>query len=153
MAAFKEIDHGWDRIKNDLRLLNDSHTKVGVQQGETHKGEDGELSDMVIIAAANEFGTRRIPPRPFMKNAFDGNQQQIRMLTTKMYSDVVRNMKSVKDALGTIGEFFTAKVKTEIRNLKVPPNAPSTIRRKKSSNPLIDTAQMVQTISHVEVIR
>lgn len=153
MAAFREIDHGWNRIKRELKFMDDSYTKVGIQQGEVHKSERGELSDMVVIAAANEFGTKTIPPRPFMKNAFDGNQGGIFAVTKKMYSDVVQNKRSVKNALGVMGEFLATKIKTEIRNLKVPPNAPSTVKRKGSANPLIDTGQMVQTVSHVEVVR
>jgi len=55
-------------------------------------------------------------------------------------------------ALSEVGEWMTAKTKAKIRGLKSPPNAASTIKRKKSSNPLIDTGQMINSIQHVEHI-
>lgn len=149
MANVREIDRGWNRIKRELGSMDDSHTKVGVQQGTTRR----DMSDMVTVAAANEIGTRRIPSRPFMRNAFDENKARLVRLSGEMYGDVVSNQKTVRRALETMGEFMTAKVKGSIRRLRTPPNAPSTIARKKSDNPLIDQGQLVQSITHVEVLR
>jgi len=169
MAKILDIDLGWNQIKDDLKSLDNSYTKVGVHQGQIHKSEDGELSDMVIIAAANELGTKPrvvggssrsggqilaggIPSRPFMRNAFDGNKESIKMAQSKLYNDVITGVRPVRNALSTLGEFLTAKVKLSIKQLKVPPNAPSTIAKKKSSNPLIDQGQLIQSITHTEFI-
>ena len=153
MARVEDIDRGWKRIKRSLKRMNTSYTKVGVQEGTQHKSKEGELSDLVVIATANEFGTKRIPSRPFMRNAMDKNQVTLFKTQLKMYSEVLAGTKNVRDALAVIGEVAVAKVKKEIRNLKFPPNAPSTIARKGSDNPLIDEGQLVQSITHVEVMQ
>jgi hypothetical protein len=153
MAKVEDRDRGWRRIKRELKLMDKSYTKVGVQQGEIHKSADGELSDLVVIAAVNEIGTKRIPSRPFMRNAVDGNQMGIFKTQVEMYGDVSRGVKTVRTALATIGEFMTAKVKKEIKTLRTPPNAPATVKRKGSDNPLIDQGQLIQSITHVEVLR
>jgi hypothetical protein len=153
LAKFEDRDRGWRRIRRQLKLIDNSYTKVGVQQGELHKSADGELSDLVVIAAVNELGTRRIPSRPFMRNAVDGNQVQLYRTQLEMYSDVVQGKKTVRTALSAIGEFMTAKVKREIKTLRTPPNAPATVKRKGSDNPLIDQGQLIQSITHVEVVK
>ena len=153
MSKVQDIDHGWKRIKRSLKRMDTSYTKVGVQQGTQHKSKEGELSDLVTIAVANEYGTKRIPSRPFMRNAMDNNQTVLFKTQLQMYGEVIAGTKSVYEALAVIGEVATTKIKKEIRNLKFPPNAPSTIARKKSDNPLIDQGQLVQSITHVEVMR
>lgn len=146
-------DLGWNKIKAEAAFMNGSFTKVGVQQGETHKSKDGELSDLAVIAAVNEFGTKRIPSRPFMRNAFDANQSTLFRISATMYSEVMQGKRTIKNALEYMGEFMTSKVKKSIKNTLTPVNAPSTIARKKSSHPLIDTGQLLQSISHMEVMK
>jgi hypothetical protein len=152
-------DLGWKRIKKSWGELEGSFTKVGVQAGAIYEnrqiagGDAGTaFSDLVTIAAANEYGTKRIPSRPFMRNAFDQNQGGLREIKLKAHSDLLTGKRTTKKALALIGTWFEAKVKLSIKNMLSPPNAPSTIKRKKSSHPLIDTGQLIQSIRHVEVV-
>jgi hypothetical protein len=155
-SHIEEIDHGWDRIQNDLRLLDNSYTKVGLpEESQPASVEDGitEMSDLVLVYAANEFGTKRIPERSTLRAALDENLQQVNRLTFRLYDKVITNTISVRNALSIIGEFMTNKVKKKIVNLKTPPNAPSTLRAKyPKTNPLINKGQLVQSITHVEVL-
>ena len=55
------IDRGWNKLLINMEQLATGYTKVGVQQGEKHKpsskgSRPTETSDMVKVAAANEFG-------------------------------------------------------------------------------------------------
>jgi hypothetical protein len=151
----KDIDYGWKRLKRDFKLLNNSYTKVGVSSNKMRTTEKGEPITMVQVAAINEFGTKdgRIPPRPFLRNAFDKNVKNINTFKKKLVTKLINRETSPKKALALLGEFITNKVKTEIRNLKYPPNALSTILKKGSDNPLIDEGQLIQSIEHIEVIR
>ncbi len=54
--------------------------------------------------------------------------------------------KSVEKALGQLGAFFKGKVQKKMVDLSTPANAPSTIKAKGSSNPLIDTGFLRQSI-------
>ena len=147
-GSVKEIDQGWARIKKQLAIMDGSYTKVGVQEGERH---DNGIS-MVIIAAANEFGTFKIPERPALRNAFDNNRPALESLKLRLITGIYSGKLTAERALGLLGEQHQRNTQKSIRDLKTPPNAPFTIARKRSSNPLVDTGQYIGSIRHVEVI-
>jgi len=162
-GAFKDIDKGWQEIKKSFRDLDGSFVKVGIQEGEKYiDPDDGTTSDLVLIAAANEFGTSTIPSRPFMRQAFDMNRNEIHRLQKKVLSGVMENKISPKKGLEIIGQFMEAKIKQRIVDLRSPPNAESTQRAKARrvgrrgvrfvNNPLIDTGQMRQSVRAVVFI-
>ncbi len=146
-----DTDKGWDKITMSLKDLDGAFTKVGVQQGEKHTSEDGKLSDLVVIAAANEFGTKHIPARPAHKQAFDKNKDRLSILKANLYGKIVTRKISVNRALWTLGEFMQAQIQRQITRLRSPANAPTTIKAKGSNNPLIDTGHYRNSIKHVEV--
>lgn len=153
-GKIQDIDRGWNAIKTNLKKGNGSFTKVGVQQGATHRNNKlGGTSDLVVIVAANEFGTRKIPSRPALRQAFDVNKKEMTSVTEMLYGRVLDRKISIKTGLGLLGEWMSDKMKLQITKLRKPPNAPATVERKGSSNPLIDTGQYRASISHVEVIK
>ncbi len=156
----KEIDKGWKDIKSLAKRADRSYTKVGVQQGTTHKNTDPgskseQLSDLVMIAAVNEFGTKdgKIPSRPALRLAVENNSKKIAKLSATVYSKTLDKSITLEQALSILGEFVTDAMKKSITDLKTPPNSPRTIAAKGSSNPLIDTGQYRNSISHIEVIK
>ena len=151
--AVKDIDRGWNRIKRQLKIADGSFTKIGVQQGEVRKNAEGGTSNMVVIAAVQEFGTEHIPARPAQRQAFDKNRRSILAFKDKMLNAVLDNKFSTKLALGLLGEFATAKVKSQITKLRTPPlKNPSIKRGGSGANPLVDTGQYRASITHVENI-
>ena len=144
------IDRGWIAIKRQVRLADKSHTKVGLQEGAQAK----DLSDLVTIGAVNEFGApkRNIPERPFIRTTFDDQRFNLNQMIDREYDRLLRGTTNVRIALGKVGAFLKGKTQQKIVDIDQPPNKPSTIRRKGSSNPLIDTGQMRQSIRHVEVL-
>lgn len=64
------------------------------------------------------------------------------------YVEAVEDVESIEEALEIIGIEASASVKDYIRDLRTPPNAKSTIAKKKSSNPLIDTGEMLQSVDY-----
>jgi hypothetical protein len=56
-------------------------------------------------------------------------------------------------ALSILGEFHQEQVKEQIRLTRSPRLEQSTIDRKGSSKPLIDTGQMIQSVTHKEGTR
>ena len=97
------------------------------------------MSELVQVGAANEFGTSRIPERSFLRSATDENRFKVEKFKEQTYFNIVSLRTPVKTGLSLLGEFLTGKVQRKIRDLKTPPNAPSTIRRKKSKNPYCKT--------------
>jgi len=161
--AVEDIDHGWNNIKKELSLINGSFTKIGLptgfkvkptsKKGSGHKPITNSFK-LLDIALVLEFGNkkRRIPPRAAIRQAFDTNLRQISNVKEKFGGAILDGKLSTKRALGLIGEFQTAKIKAQITKLKSPKNAPSTIKRKRSANPLIDRSQYRNSITHVETI-
>ena len=161
MGKTEVIDLGWNRIIEETKLADRSYTKVGLQEGEKAK----DMSDLVVVGAANEFGTKRIPARPFIRSTYDDNREQLFALIDRQYGRILDGVATAKSALARIGSWLEARTKKKIVDIREPPNAPSTARRKALrtkagrsdrammiNNPLIDTGQMRQAIRHVEVM-
>lgn len=163
-----DIDHGWRRIASTLKWLRRSYTKVGFPQ----TGRAGaprrkrgkmpqDMSGVVTVAAVHVFGApkRNIPQRDFFRPSIDGAKKRIARLQTREYNKLLDGTITVREGLSVIGEYTTNVVKKGIRDLKLPPLAPSTLARKRSRyndnnpNPLIDTGQMLQSVQHQEVIK
>lgn len=171
-------DLGWGNITRSLAQADNSYTKVGFPQdarpGKPNKkkikGHDiaTNMTEIATIAAFNEWGTKSttssrsgginigsgsIPPRPFMSTSFDENKSDLQIVKKKLYQAIIDGKINTPEALKIIGEWMTNKVKAKIRSLRTPPNAPYTIRKKKSSNPLIDLGQMINSVTHTETIK
>lgn len=99
------------------------------------------------VAIYNEFGTRRMPARPFIRPNRD---RILRSAAEIVARDVGTNPHYVvtERAANLIGIAGVAFIQRTIDELISPPNAPSTIARKGSSKPLIDTGQLKLSITH-----
>lgn len=150
MSDVKDIDLGWKRIKKELMLIDNSYTKVGIQ---SDAGTEADGQNISAVGAYNEYGTKDIPARPFMRSTFDEQKAKLKSIQEKEYAKILAGKQSVKKALGFIGEFMTGEIKKKITTLRIPPNAPATIKAKKSTNPLIDTGRMRASITYVEFIK
>lgn len=134
-------DKGFQRELRRHRNADGIRVLVGFH-GDEPPYPDG--TSIAEVAAFNEFGTSRIPARPFMRNAVDKYQdswfEQIR-------KDRQRGLDEHAIAQ-RLGLRMVGDIRQEITDLDTPPNAPSTIARKGSSNPLIDTGRMRQSVKH-----
>lgn len=105
----------------------------------------GTDTDVVAKAVFNEFGTSTgIPERPFLRNAMTDNRDGYRGMMTRAARKIIESEgKFTKQhALAQLGLKAQGDVQKSITDLREPPNAPATIKRKGSSNPLIDTGEM-----------
>jgi hypothetical protein len=150
IVSVKDIDRGWKRIRAQLLKAGGAFTKVGVQEGE--RRDDG--TDLVTVAAVNEFGApkKKIPERSFIRSTTDEQRQKVERMKRRILEGIADGTMTIKRGLGLLGEFMESKIKDKIVRLDTPPNAPSTIARKGSSNPLVDKGQLLQSIRHVEVL-
>lgn len=94
--------------------------------------------DVTTVARDNDQGTKRIPERPFMIPA--GNKAANKTVNITVQS--IASGLDEQQALSRAAIMFKNAIAREITNLKEPPNAESTILKKGSSNPLIDTGLM-----------
>lgn len=132
-------DKGWDDILTAIQELDGAEVHSGIL------GDAGQ--DIVDRATFNEFGTRHIPERSFIRSTFDENRKDYER---QMQADA-RTLGQGGDAdliLNRAGLRATADIQKKITELRDPPNAPATIARKGSSNPLIDSSRMRQSVNY-----
>ena len=150
---YTEKDLGLSRIIKELGVADGAHVAVGILSDKSTwaQGADANLAD---IAMFNEFGhlvrggSYSVIPRPFMRRSFDKNIGQIVRKQQKLQSDVFEGSKTEIQALDKLGEYFRGRVFSIFRTGGFAPNAPSTIKKKGSSTPLIDDGHLRQSIHH-----
>lgn len=104
----------------------------------------GKVSSAVVDRAIwNHYGTSRgIPARPFLLNAIRKNRSEYLRFLKASGAHILRGEMTLDTAMRQLGIMAQGDIQEEITNLRDPPNAPSTIKAKGSSNPLIDTGEM-----------
>lgn len=122
-----------DAVLQKLKLQFGS-VEVGFFVGTKYKTG----KDVTTVARDNDQGTKNIPERPFMIPA--GNKAANKTINITVHS--IAGGMDESQALSRAAIMFKNAIQREITNLKEPPNAESTILKKGSSNPLIDTGLM-----------
>lgn len=87
-----------------------------------------------------------IPERSFMRTGHDENVDRIIKQTERALGQVVAGQMSIDDMLDLYGEQMATAIKKYMRDLSSPANHPYTVAQKGSSNPLVDTGQLIESI-------
>ena len=140
---------GGKRLKKFARDVKRAKDGPDVEVGffATAKYPDG--TPVATVAAVNEFGTDdgHIPERPFFRNAIRKGKEPVREVLAENLDH--RNGYALdRRTLELVGHQLTAEIKKSIVTLRDPPNKPATIKRKGSSNPLVDTSTMMRSVTH-----
>lgn len=144
---------GGDRLAQRLRELRArysglSSVKVGVPQGEGAY-EDG--TPLAVIAAVQEFGSAngQVPERSFLRVPLRAGQDRFQQIFRQLLPQVNSGELTMFQVLSQVGAAAAATSQEAISQGIAPPNAPSTIERKGSSTPLVDTGRLRQSITYV----
>jgi len=140
------VDKGWQSVLKRM-TSSDPQVIVGVMDDVADQQHD-EDSEATIgeVAAIQEFGTARIPARPFLRTAVVWNSE---LAIKKIMAKVARNVllgtpKNV--AIREAGRWAVRRVVATIRSRVFVPNAPSTIARKGNDYTLRDSYKLVKSI-------
>jgi len=111
--------------------------------------------NVTVLDAAiwNEFGTESIPERSFVRSAFDKNRAKYEKQTKKLLIKIYKSEMSVERALDILGLMLETDIKDMIRNGQFEPLSINTVIRKGSDKPLIDTAQMLNSVRFKRIMR
>ncbi len=134
------------RFMQQLQELSKLEVKVGFQGGKEYYEEDGKQVDVLDVAMWNELGNAHTPSRPFMRDAVDTNESLINNFLKEQKQELI-NGKTAERVYQDIGVFMKALIQDQIVTGSFTPNSPSTIRKKGSSQPLIDTGHMRQAVN------
>lgn len=88
-----------------------------------------------------------IPERSFIRSTLSEERKEIAALTKRLYRAILRGKMDSKKALGLLGIDMADRISQKIVKIKSPANKPGTIKRKRSSNPLVDTGQLKNSIT------
>ena len=135
-----------EKLFPELRLINeDARLKVGVMS-EASNIETNEK--VAAYAADNEYGTRDIPKRPFLRSTLDAHQDKY----IDFLGGSMRQGADAERALRLLGEAMAADIKIAISHWETPPNSEATradkIRRGKGTHPLRDTGSLLKSITY-----
>ena len=136
-------DLGLNRIMREIRELDGKTVKAGVLK---NAGKESNGTSIVDVAIYNEFGTSKIPSRPFLRIATDKNQNTWQRESERIVDNVINQRAADFNSLGN-------RMKNDIKNVigdksLLTPNAPATIRRKGHDKPLIDTGKLKDAIAY-----
>lgn len=88
-----------------------------------------------------------IPERSFLRSGHDTYADEVLNKASKALKQVIDGEMSIDAFLDTFGEMMATKIKTYIRDLDSPPNHPFTVENKGSSNPLVSTGNLIESIT------
>lgn len=144
------MDEFSDRVRR-AKAGSGYKVKVGLPKG-TGSYPDG--TPVILVGIVHEFGTAdgTIPERSFLRSAMTKHIREHRKLGRDLARTVTLGTRKPEIALGLLGARAAANVKQMIVILSQPPNTAATIARKGSSNPLVDTGLLGQSITW-EVLR
>jgi len=148
MARVIDRDLGWKAIKREMLKAKTLEVAVGILEGV----KNGEGLSIAEYAAENEFGTKFIPERPFMRTAFDESKEKISKDMITHGKRIVNGMSTTVDVLTIIGQRQASRIQNVITGRDfLPKLSQRTIDEKKgSTKTLVDTSAMVNSI-HISV--
>lgn len=124
-----------------IASLDGTQISAGIQR-EEGQAPNGDATNLQV-AVWNHEGTRTIPARPWIaQTGAKHGKDYLRAL--RHASKVAADGGDANAVLRKIGVVMVSDLKHTMTILDTPPNAPSTIRKKKSANPLIDKGQLRQ---------
>lgn len=144
MPVFSK-DQGYKDLLQRVRECKTGFVEVGILTGEAEATHDGKLT-VLDVAEMNEFGLG-VPERSFIRAFFDEYEQEAIQILQNILSTLVQRKITKKQALMQVGLLLVAKCQARIRAHIDPPNSKITEQRKGSSTPLIDTGQLVSSIT------
>lgn len=104
------------------------------------------------VAMWNEYGTSRIPPRPFMRNAIREDGERWKAELAGGLRAVLTDEASIDEVANQVGAMMQADIQKSIDSNTSPPNAKGTLKRKarrlvdKSGKPIKGASGTTQTL-------
>lgn len=89
-----------------------------------------------------------IPERSYIRSGFDERAPRIEQRAVTLLKQVLSFKISPNDYFEALGQYVVGQIKDYMTNLSSPANSPLTVKMKGSSNPLIDTGRLRQSITH-----
>jgi hypothetical protein len=156
-ASRKTKISDFPKIQKELKMLDGSSVEVGV-----FKGEHAWLAGIHEYGCSIEVTPKMrawlhyqgvhlkkdtthiiIPERSFLRAGFDENEAEVSKRAVDLLADVACGRMTARGCQQAVGIHLSSKIKDYAVDLGSPPNSGFTTGRKGSSNPLVDTGDMI----------
>lgn len=143
---------GEDINNAELAYIHTNGVRAAGMKAETDKAvEEGTPYPLALQAYIKEHGSPayRVPPRPFLEPGIEKHLDLVESGMKAALQDVLDggDGKAQRERLGAT---MAAKVQAYFEEDNGwPPNAPSTIKKKGSAQPLVDTGALRQSITYI----
>ena len=136
----RDKDRGYAALMASIDKSGSYRITVGI-----HAEDGGQYANGVTLAEVaekNEFGGPNQPARPFIGPWADERRASAIEQIKAAFKEALKARTSPAQRLDQIAQVLAGEVQQRISTGIPPPNAQSTIDRKGSSTPLIDTGQL-----------
>ncbi|EHE5125993.1 hypothetical protein JMY69_000859 [Salmonella enterica] len=136
------MDKVMDVLDEVEKQFSNIQLKVGFLEGATYSG----VIPVPMVAATNEFGNpaHNQPPRPFFRNAIAEHEEEWK----EQAALLIERGDDIEEVFSMLGTIISADIQQSIRTLDSPQLSPVTIARKGFDKPLIDTKNMLDSVSY-----
>lgn len=148
-------------MKRNIEAINGQGVEVGVLKGEhqwlasIHEyGCDIKVTPKMrkYLAARGLYLKKstkqiRIPERSFLRTGYDEAKDDVLKKARMILADVSAGKTTARGCCQAVGIALSSAIKDYARDLDSPANHPFTIDNKGSSNPLVDTGDMIGSIT------
>lgn len=151
-SARENAEENDDITNAQLAYIHTNGVRAAGMKAETDKAvEEGTPYPLALQAYIKEHGSPayRVPPRPFLEPGIEKHLDLVESGMKAALQDVLDggDGRTQRERLGAT---MAAKVQAYFQEDNGwPPNAPSTIKKKGSAQPLVDTGALRQSITYI----
>lgn len=152
-VKIKEKNPGaYTALKKRLEQISRKRVVAGFPKGklnnphyEPHDDKPGP--SIIDVAIWNNFGID-VPRRDFMTPASQEWQKYFQQMAEGQQDDIISGKLNIDTFLNLMGQAGAEFISEAIVKLRTPPNSPATIKKKKSSNPLVDSGDLSKAATY-----
>lgn len=140
----------WDALRERLAAAQGKSVRVGIVGAAANQSHGDSEHTNAEIGLFHEFGTRTIPERSFLRSTLrDPTRiEEFKALQARLLGAVLDGKMTADRALGLLGAWAAGAIQATITQSDIPPPLkPETVARKGSNKPLVDSGQLVRSIS------
>lgn len=147
-TSVRQVDRGAAALKARLAAKAQA-VEVGIIGDKANWMEGSGFFGVSVadVALWAEYGLGQ-PQRSWLRDWIEENQAALATNMRAEAAAIKAGTRTKDQALARLGLWIQGAIQERIANGIEPPNADSTIQRKGSSKPLIDTGQLRSSISH-----
>lgn len=138
---------GLEKLDKELKYLSSHSVKVGVLWS---GGSLKSNTDVQEYAIFNEYGTSKMPARPFFRLSVGtaNAQNEIKEYMKQQVEQIIQGGMSAQQAYENLGTFVVQKIKKTIASGNFAALNPQTVKKKGHSKPLMDTHSLFHSIDY-----